>query len=489
MNNFVKGLETAANFTYTENGDLTHKSTLSKVLDLFAFGGAYRQRSEEDCISLLKEAYNENSELALKCLFYLRDILGGQGERRFFRIGLKWLANTTPSTVYNVLEKIPEFGRFDDLYCLVDTPVEKDMFRFMLITLAKDTESENPSLAAKWLKSENCSSRKSKILATKTRKALGLNSKEYRKLLSKLRKKIKIVETQMSQDHWDEIEFDKLPSIAGFRYSTAFATNPKTAERYSEFIHSKKTKVNAKTLFPYEIIERAINDVRGIKYKEPEVLNKYWDNLPDYYNGREENAIAIVDISGSMMWNPSNRVTPLHAAIAMGLIIADKSKGPFAGKMITFSEDPEIIEIKGSNIIDKVKECNGAAWGMNTDIKKVFNLLLDVAISNNVPQEDLPKRLYIFSDMEFDEAVTEEFNKETFFEKEKKLWADYGYTIPNVVFWNLNARHNCIPAIGEGFSFVSGFSMNLLETILSGKDGYDLMLEKLLSDRYKDIKM
>ena len=229
------------------------------------------------------------------------------------------------------------------------------------------------------------------------------------------------------------------------------------------------------------------------------MIQKYWDNLKDFYNGREENGIAIVDVSGSMSG------TPMEAAVSMGAYIADKAHGPFANHFITFSSHPQLVEFTGIDIVDKFNRCIRADWGMNTNLKAVFDMLLRIAKSKNVKPEDMPTRLYIFSDMEFDECVSfdilskkaslwntydtcdsiDEINSDL--EKIKKEWNNAGYKMPSVIFWNLNARHNNIPAIGDGFSYVSGFSPIMIEQILGGKDGYDLMLEKLLTDRYKNI--
>lgn len=131
MNNFLKGLKENDNYKLTENGGVALKSTLDMVMDMFAFGGAYRSRSEEDCILLFKNAFEEDKNLAMKCLFYLRDIRGGQGERRFFRVCFKWLANNYPDIARKNLENIPKYGRYDDIYCLFGTPLEEDALKFI----------------------------------------------------------------------------------------------------------------------------------------------------------------------------------------------------------------------------------------------------------------------------------------------------------------------------------------------------------------------
>ena len=198
MNKFMNAMVDATNFAYTENGAVTHKTTKSDLLDMFALGGAYRNRSDEDVILMFQKAYAENPVYALKCLFYLRDVRGGQGERRFFRVAMKWLARHDKAAALRNLKLTPEFGRWDDLYLFVGTALEKDAFAFMKEQLALDVTCKTPSLLAKWLKSENTSSSESRALANKTRAAFGMSHKQYRKTLSMLRERINVLERLMS---------------------------------------------------------------------------------------------------------------------------------------------------------------------------------------------------------------------------------------------------------------------------------------------------
>lgn len=346
----------------------------------------------------------------------------------------------------------------------------------------------NVGLIFKWLKSENTSSLESRKIAAKTREHLGLSSKQYRKMLTYGRKKTKVLEQLMSTGQWDKIDFSKIPSRAGIIYRNAFARNDMTKARYEAFIKSKETKVNAGALYPVDVAHRAFRASR-LPYDDPErlALQKYWENLPNYYGDREENGIAIVDVSGSMTG------TPMEAAVSLGAYIAENAHGPFANHFITFSARPELVEFNGVDITDKLNRCTSADWGMNTNLEAVFDMLLNVALANNTPQEDMPTRLYIFSDMEFDAALQEwcrwdtVFNPDTLVEGIAKKWDAHGYKMPDIVFWNLDARQNNIPAIGEGFSYISGFSPVMIEQVLSGKTGLDLVMEKLNSERYKNI--
>lgn len=507
MNRFLNGLRESANIGYTENGAIKRNSTNSKLLDMFALGGAYRVRSDADVIVLFKNAFAENPVYALKCLFYLRDVRGGQGERRFFRVCMKWLANEHTEVAKRNLRYVAEYGRWDDLYCFVDTPLEADAFDFFKTQLALDVQCKTPSLLAKWLKSENTSSRTSCALATKTRKHFGWSHKQYRKTLSILRARIKVLERLMSENRWDEIEFDKIPSRAGMIYKNAFARHDIEREKnvsvqsYADFAKDKTAKVNARALYPYECVAEA-RKAFGQKLDSTNrlMVNKYWDNLADYFNGATFNGMAIVDTSGSMCG--SNADAPINVAVSLGMYCAEKAKGPFAGHFMTFSSNPTFVKVEGADFVDKVHRMMRADWGGSTNVEAAFDLMLNTAIKNHCTQDEIPQNLIIISDMEFNHCVTSgpAVNQrwwyggtsitpnDTLFEAMEKKWASHGYKMPNLVFWNVQARQDNIPMKTKGnVNFVSGMSPVIYEQLMKGKTAYMLMMDKLDSERYAPI--
>lgn len=485
-NSFIHGLREMNNVTYTENGAVSLKSTLDAVYDLFALGAAFRQRSEEDIILLFKKAYGEDPELAMKCLFYIRDVREGQGERRFFRVCMNWLAKSDDrEAAKRNLQYVAEFGRYDDLYCFIDTPLQNDALEIMRQQIALDMSCKTPSLLAKWLKSINTSSIESRRLANITREYFGMTHKQYRRTLSILRERINVLEKLMSAGEWDKIEFDKIPSRAGLIYRNAFARRDILRERYEKFIMDKNTKVNAKVLYPYECVESALK-CRGRDRLERAAINKYWDNLRDYFNGAAFNGMALVDVSGSMTIK-YNFIAPIDIAVALGLYCAEKCSGPYKGHFITFESNPHFIEVEGEDFVEKVNNMHRAPWDGSTNIEKAFDLMLEVAIRNNLSQEDIPKNLIIISDMEFD-AATQGHDFYPLCESIKNNWAAVGYKMPHLVFWNCNARHDLIPMRDDGeVTFVSGASPVVFEMIMSGKTGKEMMKEKLESERYSCI--
>ena len=495
-NQFLNGLKQATNYTYTKNGAITHKSTLDSLYDLFALGGAYRNRSDEDVIVLFQEAFQRDPLNALKCLFYLRDVRGGQGERRFFRVAIKNLAKTHPTVVRKNLELIPEYGRWDDLYALINTPVENDVFKLFEKQLMLDMDCKTPSLLAKWLKSENASSVSTRALGKLTRQKLHITAREYRKMLSKLRKRINVLERLMSLNQWEKIEFDKIPSKAGLIYKNAFAKRDILKARYEAFAKDENTTVNAGALYPYEVVKKALGNTswwnnydNSMSETDRAIIEKYWNNLTDYFKGASFNGMAVVDTSGSMSGDPIN------VAISLGLYCADKATGPFHNHYISFSSKPQLIQIKGVDFVDKVNRIYKTNLCDNTDIEATFDLVLSVAQKNHLSQNELPQNLIVISDMEFDRArhpfgYCYSKSIKTLMEDISQKWTYAGYRMPNLIFWNVNARHDNIPMkTQEGVTFVSGFSPVLFEQIMQGKTSYDLMFDKLQSDRYKPITL
>lgn len=500
MNTLLNGMKQATNFTLTENGGITHKTTNSDLLDMFAMGAAMRNRSDEDVILMFQKAYAENPELAMKMLFYIRDIRGGQGERRFFRVVIRYMAltKTMRESIRKNIENIAEYGRWDDLYSLCDTPLEQDAFAFIKRQLALDLECKTPSLLAKWMKSENASSNETKHLADKTRRYLGMSHKEYRKTLSIMRARINVLEVLMSANRWDEIEFDKIPSKAGLIYKNAFARRDMIKAKYEAFAKDENTKVNAGTLYPYEVVEKAI-DLMGGYYSwsrhtvaldntDRLMINKYWDNLTDYFKGAKLDALCMIDTSGSMSG------TPINVATALGMYCAERNQGPWHNHYISFSSRPQLIETAGVDFCDKVQRIVATNLCENTNIEAAFDMVLNTAIRTGAK---LPEYMIVISDMEFDHATGNYWhhtggictaNAESVMETIERKFNAAGYRMPKLIYWNVDARQANIPMIGNHYvSYVSGFSPSIFQSILTGKTGWDLMMDAIGGERYERI--
>ena len=479
-------LKQEANKTVTENGAATHITTESDCLDLFATIGALRRESESEIVTRFIRAYSENKDIAMKLLFFARDIRGGLGERRVFKVILNWLANNEPQTVRKNLEYVAEYGRFDDLLCLMGTACEKDM----LDVLKAQFESDNKALAnggevsllAKWLPSVNASSSETVLYAKKIAKHFGLNDASYRKALVALRAHIRIIENNLREKDYS-FDYSKQPSKAMYKYRKAFIRND--GERYSQFLDKVTTgeaKLHASTLMPYEIITPFFR--RNVSDEERKAINTTWISQEDF--GDTENALAVIDGSGSMYGGADPM--PATVALSLGIYFAERNKGAFKNHFITFSENPQLVEIKGEDILDKVRYCHGFNEVANTNIQKVFELILDAAKKNSVPQDELPKKLYIISDMEFDYCA--EDASLTNFEYAKKLFAEAGYALPEIVFWNVASRNRQQPVTRneQGVALVSGCTPRLFSMVASGTmNPYAFMLEVVESERYAKI--
>ena len=488
MNTFLDGLQNATNYGTTENGAVKHLTTKSAVLDMFALCGAYRNRTNEDCILAFQNALEENVTLALKCLFYLRDCRGGQGERRFFRVCYKWLCEKHPDVARRNLALVSEYGRWDDLlYVTEDTPLFADAIAIVKAQFKLDLDCKTPSLLGKWLPSENASSPKTKKLASKVRASFGVTHKQYRQALSLLRTRINIVEKLMSEGRWDEIEFDKIPSKAGLIYKNAFSRRDILAKKYETFAKDEKTTVNASALYPYEIVKKALCSTGS--ETDIAMIEKYWANQIDVLNGEPCKMLCVCDTSGSM------HGTPINVAIGLSMYCAERIGGDFKNHYISFSSRPQLIKIEGINFVDKVRRIYRTNLCENTNIQATFDLLKKIALNSN--PEDIPEVITIISDMEIDSmtgcgwgGATPHWTKETAMTEMERIrasWEADGLKCPRLVYWNVDARNNTILDAGPDVSFVSGFSPMIFKQILTGETGYSLMEKTLMSERYSQI--
>ncbi len=477
-------LKNEANMTYTENGAVTFRSTGRDCLDLFATIGALRRESEKEITERFLRAYAEDADLAMKILFYGRDVRGGLGERRVFRTLLRWLAYNEPKSVIRNLQYIAEYGRWDDVLVLLDTPCRKDALdllkeQFDADMAAVDGNGE-VSLLGKWLPSVNASNAETVRMAKLLVKAFGLSERDYRKALTKLRARIRILENNLREKDYT-FDYSKQPSKAMFKYRRAFLRND--GERYHAFmerVSKGEAKLNTGTLYPYEIIEKAYE----CNENERLSLDATWRALPDFT--QDENALVVADGSGSMYWG----CRPLPAAVAQSLAIyfAEHNRGAFHNHFITFSMNPRLVEIKGQDIVEKARYCETFNECANTNIQKVFELVLNAAVNNHVPQEELPSTLYIISDMEFDYCAADA--SLTNFEYAAKLFESAGYKLPNVVFWNVSSRNQQQPVTmnEQGVALVSGCSPRIFSMVMEGSlDPFTFMLSVIDTERYAPI--
>jgi len=472
MNTFVNAVVNQE--ARTENGMRARKSTANALVDLFFKAGASRGKN------ITKEftaALVEDQDLALRLALWLRDARGGAGERELFRQIMVQLENTRPDLAAKLLAKVPEVGRWDDLFVFKTQPLKAQAY-----TMLGDALRAKNGLAAKW------TPRKGEV-AREIREFFGMSPKFYRKSLVEM---TKVVEQSMCAKEWDEINFSHVPSVAHARYKKAFGRN---TSKYAEYVTAlvkgddPKVKVNAGAVFPYDVLKGVIGSYRNkFSANELVVVQKQWEAMENFIG--DANVLPLVDVSGSMGCpaggSGSKSVTTcMDVAISLGLYVADKNKGKFKDTFLTFSGNPELLHLKG-NIVEKCQQMSSSNWGMNTDLVKAMDKILSTAKNGNVPQEEMPEMLLIMSDMQFDQCARFD---DTAMKMMSRKFEDAGYELPKIVFWNLNAKDNVpVKYDTRGVALVSGFSPAIMVAVLGGDTEQftpeAIMLKALMNPRY-----
>ena len=488
---FSNALRNEERKTFTENGATAYNTSSDALVDLFATIGALRERDELEVTRIFADAYAVDPLLATKILFYARDIRGGLGEKKVFKDIIRYCAQYHPEAIIPNLDLIGVYGCYKDLYALVGTPVENEMWKVMKAQFEADlknlAEGKAVSLLGKWIATPDASSPRTSELGKLTAKKLGYSVYEFKRHLRALRAEIKIVERYMSAKEYDKIDYGKVPSRAMKIYRDAFMRNDE--DRYSKYVSNVlqgKDKINASTLYPYDIVEgvlancRRDRDGKYISSEDP-VLEAQWRALPDYVKG-DVNALVIADVSGSMCGRP------MATSIGLALYFAERNTGAYHNLFMTFSEKPSIVKVKGDTVCQKIANIRSAPWGYNTDLEKAFDMVLKIAVQNHVSPEEMVKSLVIVSDMEIDAACGSSWS---FYDKMKDKFRASGYEIPNVVFWNVNSRHDIFHADSDrpGVQLCSGQSPSTFAHLVGsvGFTPYEFMMDVISQERYNAV--
>lgn len=504
----------------TENGAIGYKTSGKALLDLNFSVSSLRKATKETIEKKFSDAFFESPAYAIKWLFFARDARGGLGERRLFRICFVWLANTRPEVVKKLIPLTAEFGRFDDLFCLENTSlwnVVVDYIDNQITEDYKNVEAGKPtSLLAKWMPSISTSSPKTVALAKKLCKALKLSEKEYRKMLSKIRANLKVIEVDASAKNWSAIDYEKVPSCANIKYRNAFLEHDETRRReYLSKLDKGEAKINSSVAFPCDIVHNYITKAKAnygylYNYNNIQVdsaLEAMWKSLPDFVkaNDHATSTICVADDSGSMQSCASGNMTILTVAQSLAIYFSEKLTGPYKDKCITFSSRPQYLDFTNcKSLLDKIKVMYSHSEVANTNIEAVYDLILQTAIDNNLKQEDIPANVLLISDMEFDSMVDfdgcsryysfdDKYHAKqcALFEQIKKRYEAAGYVMPRTVFWNVGSRTGTVPIQEHktGTALVSGYSPAIAKMVFSAKtDPYEVLLETLDAERYAAIE-
>lgn len=478
---FANAMKEESKFTRTENGAVALNTTSDARLDLFGTIGALRETDESRIITLFSEAYAQDKLFTTKIAFYARDIRCGLGERKTFRIIIRYMAEHHPEALRPNLDLIGVYGRYDDLYELIGTPLEDDMWKAMKNQFEEDLKNLNEgktiSLLAKWIKTADASSPKTRKLGILTAQKLGYPVYSFKRIVRSMRKQIGVIESLMSAGKWSEIKYPEVPSRAMMIYRRAFAKHD--PEGFAEFINKAdkgEVKINASTLYPYDIVEKVLYGRENNK-----VLEAQWKALPDYVE-RGTNALIMADVSGSMCGRP------MATSIGLAIYFAERNTGAYHNLFMTFSTNPQIVALKGETLHQKIKNAENADWGGNTNLKAAFEKVLDIAEENNVSQEEMPKAIVVISDMEIDCSGNKDWS---FYDKMASKFQKVGYIIPNVIFWNVNSRHDVFhaDATRKGVQLASGQSVTVFKQVLQnfGYNPIETMENIINSERYDCI--
>lgn len=507
MNTFEEAMKKAGILTETENGALSYETSMKPLVDCNFRVANYRRSigDNEMFLSDITKAFKSDEMMTFLWLFFLRDCRGGLGERQLFREAMVMLSNTNPALVLSVLDKIPYYGRWDDLISITletnNSTVFKTGISYIKDEIKMDIErmklNLDVSLLAKWMPSINTSSKDTVRKARKLSKALGYTEKEYREVLSSLRKYLNVTERHLSLREYDTIDYTSVPAKAAMNYSEAFLRHD--PERYGEYIKkviSGEISAKISGLDPYVILRKEVqSSVEQQKLLYESIWNNFVENgFPDAEQFGK--AICVIDTSGSMTCpaddkNPTG-VTVMDIAISLGLYFSQKIQGPFHEKMITFSSIPSWIDVSNCSTLDeKYDTVYNSSWSMNTNIEAVFDLLLEFAKSDKVKEEDMPDTLLIVSDMQFDQCVTGASRIQSLMDTIADRWHEAGYKLPKLVFWAVRGGRN-VPMLecgDNGLALISGYNQNAAKVGLSEKkDPEEALKEVLLSERYAPIK-
>lgn len=485
--NFADAMRTQGSFTRTENGAVALNTTGDALLDLFGTIGSLRGADDNRINTLFAEAYEQDALFATKILFYARDIREGLGERKTFRTILRWAADHKPEAIRPNLDLIGAFGRYDDLYSLIGTRLEEDMWAAMKKQFEEDLRNLNAgnaiSLLAKWIKTADASSAETRKLGILTAQKLGYPVYNFKRIVRTMRKRIVVVESLMSTGKWEEIRYDAVPSRAMMIYRKVFIKHDKDGyEKYLASVEKGEATIKASTLYPYDIVEKYLyGNMCGVKNSEDRTLEAQWKALPNYVE-EGTNALVMADVSGSM------RGRPMATSIGLAIYFAERNTGEYHNMFMTFSDRPNIIQVKGSTLYQKVVNTMNAPWGMNTDLKAAFDKVLEIAVNADIPQEEMPKAIIVISDMEIDRCGNRDW---TFYDKMAAKFQKRGYTIPNIIFWNVNSRHDVFHAdkSRKGVQLASGQSVTVFKHILEnlGYNPVEAMEKVINSERYECI--
>lgn len=474
------------------------------LLNFYTRSEFLREEKSEEIINIFMPAYEKDPVSAMKVLFYIRDKEEGLGERKVFRVVLNQLGKINSSYLKANINLVPIFGRWDDLYSLFDTALQGDAIRLIRKQIGLDLKSKKPSTLAKWLKSENASSKETKTLGRKTRLALDLNSKEYRVLLSNLRKRVNIVESSISEGKWKLIKYENVSSGAMHKYHKAFLKHDR--HRYTDYLNvlnSKKIEkiepgldINPKSYFPYDLLEGILMDTAGLNES---YFCGLWESMPNYTKSIGEDTLVCLGLSHKSS-KRNHKIPAYYGGIGTILYLLNKNSGDYKDHILTMNTKPNLIKIQGNTLLEKIKEIEENSFTKEVNLEIALDLILFAAIKNNINKNKMPKRLLFILDDRCkltylnykNQAKKTSFLSENQYEKFKNKWVLSGYEMPEICFWRIDRYRDNSKIIvdNNNFKYASGYSHEVFKAIINGEEiSSEVLVEEiLLSLRYNLIR-
>jgi len=446
---------------------------------------------------MVYKAWLEDPLTTIKILLHCRDCRNGKGERLIILYALIWLRRCKPITYLKNLSNFIKVGYYKDLLNIVkeaeldgqsimgsEDMIELEVFAEKLIEDEINCDNKNPiSLSAKWAPTEKHADDREYEFAKRLAfliypdDKVTCSLKKYRLLLKKLRSNINIVENLMSHDRWTEIDYSKVPAKSHLLHTEAFKKHD--SERYEKYIcdlKEKKTEIKSTGIQPHELVKPFLNGY--MKLENEETIQCQWNDMVQKLREtmKMDGILPLCDVSSSMDGEPMN------VCIALGLLVSELMTGPFKDMIMTFESEPRLMKIKGVTLSERIHEVSELPWCGSTNLTAAFEQILNNAIMMRCSQEQLPKVLIIFSDMQFNEACENDVSERTVYEDAKKKFEENGYKLPSIIFWNLRSTHNSFPVSmnEQGVVLLSGYSAQLLKLIQ--EDPLNITPLKMLHD-------
>lgn len=461
-----------------EESESLNVNEVEKFIDNIVY---FRNATEEEIIENFRRIFYSGTSYSIKLLFFIRDKVNGLGERRVFRVLLNYLGNEHPKYIENNLTLIPKYGRWDDLYSLFNTKVEDAVIDLFRNQIQIDINSNKPSTLGKWLKSENTSSKESRSFGNKTRRLLGYSPKEYGRLLSSLRRKIDIVETNISRREYSKINYENLTELNIKKYKKAFLKNDKADYEKFKLENPKKAFIfksleNIISIIRETLNNPGINSIEDMYLKNLEYLiDKNIKDLNTF-----EDTLIINGIEGELIQNKNRYFDILISTI---LLYNKLNLNSFKNYYMSFKNNPKFNKLTSTDYIGSIKSMSKNNINYNMDLNSALDLLLFTSIKKNLKPEAIPKSIMFI----YNKSEDMSFNNLKFISEK---WINSGFEMPKIKLWNLKDLSSKFSiSYKDSVVIISGYNKYIWKYILESREikNSNIIIDKFNNIQYNDL--